>query len=170
MKVLRFVYFTFLLAVISSVSSSVFAQDDSENAQADSSQVSINPEDIQSLFFTHWQHHSIIDAKNSRGFVRAPSQAELDAIERGEEIDPEPSEREISLGGIVYDSPTEWTIWLNNQRVTPTALPEQIINLVVFKDYIEMRWLDDFTNQVFPLRIRSHQRFNLDTRIFLTGE
>jgi hypothetical protein len=32
-----------------------------------------------------------------------------------------------------------------------------------------MKWFDEYTNQVFPIRLRPHQRFNIDARMFLPG-
>lgn len=123
---------------------------------------------IRSLFFTHWQYEALLDAKNTRGNnTRPPTQSELDALGT-EKVKPE--NRDLTLGGIVYVNAKDWTIWLNGMRVTPNAIPKEVIDLRVSKEYIEVKWLDDYTNQVFPIRIRAHQRFNLDTRIFLPGE
>ncbi len=129
---------------------------------------------IPSLFFTYWQHQSIQGAKGDRlrnGSVRPLSQKEMDAIDRGDVYDSEIVYiREVSLGGIVYNSKKDWTIWLNEQRVTPDAIPKEVLSLKVSKDFIELKWFDEKTNNVFPIRLRAHQRFNLDARIFLTGE
>lgn len=125
-----------------------------------------------SLFFTYWQHEAILDAKSSRGHVRPPTEAELKAMENGEESlieKPDPGPREISLGGIVYEGENNWTIWLNDKRITPKAIPKEILDLRVFKEYIEVKWLDEFSSQIFPIRLRAHERFNLDMRIFLPG-
>ncbi len=122
---------------------------------------------IPSLFFTYWQHKAILDAKNSEGSVRPPTQFELEGQDN--DVRPEPGERNIGLGGIVFSSDNDWTIWINGERVTPRAIPEEVLDLKVFKEYIEIKWLDDYTNQIFPLRLRPHQRFNMDSRIFLPG-
>jgi len=124
---------------------------------------------MSSLFFTYWQHQSIIDAKNSHGRVRPPTKAELAALESGEDFKPDPGRRDISLGGIVYNNEDDWTIWLNGLRVQPDAIPKEVLSLEVFKDYIEVKWHDKYTNKIYPLRLRSHQRFNMDMRIFLPG-
>lgn len=127
-----------------------------------------SPAKIRSLFFTHWQHEALMDAKRSRGNVRPPTQSELNALGTpGETIKPE--NRDIALNGIVFVNDGDWTIWINGMRVTPSAIPREVIDLRVFKEYIEVKWLDDYTNQIFPIRLRTHQRFNLDARIFLPG-
>lgn len=127
-----------------------------------------NPSRIRSLFFTYWQHEALIDAKRSRGNVRPPTQSELNALgapgDKGR-----PANRDISLNGIVFVTDADWTIWLNGMRVTPSAIPREVLDLRVYKEYIEVKWLDDYTNQIYPIRLRAHQRFNLDTRIFLPG-
>ncbi|MEZ5813223.1 MAG: hypothetical protein R3E13_00615 [Alphaproteobacteria bacterium] len=133
-----------------------------------------NPNDYDSLVFTHWEHIAIEDARRSRGKTRSVSEAELirdinKRDDRSEKIKPAPEEREIRLSGIVYHSAKDWTLWLNEQRVTPEAIPEEVMDLKVYKTYIEFRWFDDWTNQIFPIRLRPHQRFNIDTRIFLPG-
>ena len=167
--------FTFACLSLVFTSGVLYAQGDNEVPKADKVEKKVAKRSVfsvdrmPSLFFTYWQHQSILDAKNKRGVVRPPTQDELDALERGDDLDLDPERRYISLGGIVYKGENDWTIWLNGKRVTPTAVPEQVLDLRVFKDYIEVKWIDDFTNQIFPLRLRSHQRFNMDMRIFLPG-
>jgi len=120
-----------------------------------------------SLFFTFWQHQSIKEMKESRGFVKAPTEQELNSED---EFTPNRGIREIKLGGIAFKTEKDWTIWLNNQRVKPDSIPEEILDLVVYKDYIELKWLDAFTNTIYPIKLKTNQRFNLDQRIFLMGE
>jgi hypothetical protein len=139
----------------------------------------LNPVELQSLnemsslVFTYWEYTAIEDAKRSRGNVRPPTEDELTRdLNKGpqtEKVKPPPEERDISLGGIVYVDGSDWTIWLNDQRITPDAIPPEVIDLRVYKDHIDLKWLDDYTNQIFPIRLRAHQRFNIDTRIFLPG-
>lgn len=133
-----------------------------------------NPLEYQSIVFTHWEHVALNDARRSRGSVRPPTEQELmrDLKTREDELEkikPPPEEREIRLAGIVYRKSNDWTIWLNEERVTPNAIPEEILDLKVYKSYIELKWFDDYTNQIFPIRLRPHQRFNIDARIFLPG-
>ncbi len=118
-------------------------------------QVDINK--MPSLFFNVWEHDLIVDAR--RGLTTGI----------GEEGIEQAGDRDISLGGIVYVSGSDWTVWINNTRVTPKAIPAQIMDLKVYKEHVDLEWFDSTTNQIFPIRLRSHQRFNLDTRIFLPG-
>lgn len=131
----------------------------------------INPNSIPSLLFTYWEYGALMDAKRARGSTRPPTEAELRAGLPGmqDNYKPSPEERELRLGGIVYHSDNDWTIWFNNQRITPGAVPPDAIELRVGKEYIDIKWFDAYTNQIFPVRLRPHQRFHLDTRIFLPG-
>jgi hypothetical protein len=138
------------------------------------SKIVINPSTMSSVLFTYWEHTAIKEAKRARGSVRAPSAEELarDLKSNGEELEkvkPPPEERDIKLGGIVFNSEKDWTIWLNGERITPNAVPEEVLDLRVFSEYIELKWFDDYTNQIFPIRLRTNQRFNIDSRIFLPG-
>ncbi len=114
---------------------------------------------MPSLFYSVWEHDLIVDAR--RGLkTRAPGSDDgVDVV----------GPRELALGGIVYNSSKDWTIWLNGLRITPTALPQEIMDLKVFKTYIELEWFDASTNSIYPVRLRPLQRFNIDTRMFLPG-
>jgi hypothetical protein len=125
----------------------------------------INVNMMPSLFFSTWEHDLIIDAR--RGITSGTAIVDENVIEDSAIITSGP--RDISLSGILYVSSKDWTIWLNGIRVTPRAIPESIMDIKVFKDYVELDWFDPSTNQIFPIRLRTHQRFNLDTRIFLPG-
>lgn len=130
----------------------------------------INPNTMPSLLFTYWEHVAVLDAKRARttgGETRTPLRGEFGGAEGQGDYKPPPEERELNLSGIVFKSHEDWTIWLNGKRVTPDALPSDAIELRVNKDYIDVKWFDAYTNQIFPIRLRPHQRFNFDTRIFL---
>ena len=136
----------------------------------------VDPDNIDSVLFTFWEQSAIDGAKRSalqNANVRGVTDDEiLAAINRDDQAakpKPPPEERDISLGGIVYEGKDNWVIWLNGERVEPNAIPEEIIGLKVYKNFIEVKWLDDYTMQVFPIRLRAHQRFNMDARIFLPG-
>lgn len=117
------------------------------------------PEQIPSLFFTREALLLIEDA--IRGLNSGAAS--------GEDNDKDPGIRELALGGIVFKANDDWTIWLNSRRITPDAIPSEIIDLKVRKEYIDIKWFDAYTNQIFPVRLRINERFNLDTRLFLSG-
>lgn len=133
-----------------------------------------DPLQYDSILFTHWEHVAIQDARRYVGDTRNVTDSELakDLKQRediGEKIKPPPEEREIRLSGIVFHGKADWAIWLNEERITPDAIPKEVMDLRVYKEYIEFKWFDEYTNQIFPIRLRPHQRFNIDTRIFLPG-
>lgn len=135
--------------------------------------VAFNPNEYDSMVFTEWEYAAIQDALRSRGSYRPPTDEEINRNLKNdpnaEKVKPPPEEREIRLSGILYNSGADWTVWLNEERITPDAIPEEVMDLKVYKSYIEFKWFDDYTNKIYPIRLRPHQRFNIDTRIFLPG-
>lgn len=124
-------------------------------------------ERVGSLFFTSYEYQLIKEAR--KGYTaRAPTEREIDKSQE-EERPRKKGPRELTVGGIIYSSDNDWTVWLNGQKITPTRLPEEILDIIVRKDYIKLKWFDPNTNQIYPIKIKTHQRFNLDTRIFLPG-
>lgn len=125
----------------------------------------VEPARLKTLFFSLWQHSLLQDAKQ-KFRTRPPEASELSAVSQG----PKPrGHRELSLGGIVYADANDWTIWLNNQRITPKALPKEVLDIKVYRHHIELKWIDAYNNLIYPVRLRPHQRFNLDSKIFLPG-
>ncbi len=139
------------------------------------------PPSISSLMFASNQYSLLREAR--QGFnARIPSKEELEAERQAGALATDDvvldfnnrpvvaSVRELQLGGIVFITPDDWTIWLNKQRITPTTIPPQATDLRVYREFVELSWLDAATNQVFPVRLRPNQRFNLDSKIFLPGQ
>lgn len=124
---------------------------------------------VPSLVFTPTQYALLREARV--GFhTKAPSLSDLrNADPNDPNYRPPTALRNIQLSGIAYNTPDDWTIWLNNGRVTPDSLPKQVIDLRVYKDFIELKWFDEQTNQLYPIRLRANQKFNLDSRVFLPG-
>jgi len=125
---------------------------------------------VPSLFFTSQQHALLREARV--GFnTRVPTMQ--DYGDPGDPNDPNyrppVAMRELALSGILFNSDNDWTIYLNKHRITPDNLPVEIVDIKVFKDYIELRWFDQVSNQIYPIRLRPNQRFNLDARVFLPG-
>jgi len=125
----------------------------------------VDLDQMPSLFFTPAEQSLIAEAR--AGFTaRPPTAAEL---QRAKDGNVSTGPREIALAGIVYLSAGDWTIWLNGQKVTPKRLPPEILDIKVRKNSIKLKWFDAYTNQIFPIKLKTHQRFNIDTRIFLPG-
>lgn len=135
--------------------------------------ITTNEKEFNSVLFTYWELTAIRDALEARGLTRAPTQSELQYdMENNNDAAipmPPPEERYVALSGIVYKARNDWTIWLNGIRVSPDAIPKEVLDLKVYSNYIEFKWFDEYTNRILPIRLRSHQRFNIDTRIFLPG-
>lgn len=128
---------------------------------------SIAPDPEQTLFFTAWQHSLLQEAKI--GFItRRPSPGEV-ATGQNPNAPRDPGIRELALGGIAFGDIGKWTVWLNGVRVTPDAIPDQVMDIKVSRAYIDLKWFDRYTNRIYPVRLRPHERFNLDSRIFLPG-
>lgn len=122
---------------------------------------------IPSLLFTS-DEAALIASVRQGVIARPPTESEIRRAEEGE-APRERGPRELALGGIVYKSSSNWTVWMNGQKITPQRIPSEILDIQVRKDHIRVRWFDAYTNQIFPVKLRPHQRFNIDTRIFLPG-
>lgn len=123
---------------------------------------------FQSLLFAPGQIDLLREAR--RGLkARPPSASELNGDGSTNSQTRTAAVRELALSGIVYKNADDWTIYLNKQRITPAAMPAEILNLKVYKDFIELKWFDYQTNKVYPIRLRPNQRFNIDARLFLPG-
>lgn len=123
-----------------------------------------------SLFFTPGELNLIRDAE--KGLVSRPvTETEIKEAEKeiAQNIRPPRGPREIEMGGIIYQSENDWAVWINGQKITPDRIPEEILDIRVYRDTVQLKWFDAYTNQVFPVKMKSHQRFNIDTRIFLPG-
>lgn len=153
-----------------------------ENTDTSESKIaSINPNNMRSLMYNAWEHAAVNDALSARDHIDVeayrkrtlggePSTTDgVDEFGADKPAEIDNSLREISLSGILYTSKKDWTIWLNGQRVTPNSKPEEVVGIKVFKDYIELKWFDKKSLQIYPIRLRSHQRFNLDNNLFLPG-
>lgn len=129
---------------------------------------SLNPNSIGPMLFTFWEQSAINEALVARNLPGATKRApEGEPV--GEVAKPPPEEREIKLSGILFVSSSDWIVWLNGKRVTPKAIPKEVLDMKVYERYVEIRWFDEYTNQVFPIRLRPHERFNIDSRVFIPG-
>jgi hypothetical protein len=120
---------------------------------------------MKSLFFNLMEYALIQEAR--RGFeARLPGTSRASTQSRSREIR---ARRDLMLGGILYTSDDSWSVYLNEIRITPNNLPEEIIDIQVHSDFIRLKWFDKGTNTIFPVRLRPNQRFNLDARLFFPG-
>jgi hypothetical protein len=131
------------------------------------------PEGYRSLFYTEKEHKALLDSiarkitPLSRGDNEEEITAEDQVIAVKEQGPPPP--RILHLSGIVYTSPQDWTLWLNGKRVSPKEMLPAIKDLRVAKEFIDLKWLDATSGETVPVRLRPHQRFNIDSKTFMPG-
>lgn len=129
---------------------------------------SFNLGQIGSVFLTNIEQNIIASARKL--FVtRMPSEEEFINEQNSDQDNVQQSPREVVLNGLLYLSNNDWVVWINSVKITPKNLPPEIIDIRVSKDFIRLKWLDVQTNQIFPIKLKAKQKFNLDTRIFLPG-
>jgi hypothetical protein len=131
------------------------------------------PANIPSLFFSPTQQSLLNSAR--QGMTNSLADGSLEGLENSEvggegTLTSVPSITSIFLSGIVYNAKDNWTIWLNGARVTPQNIPKEIIDINVSQEFIELKWFDAATNQIFPVRLRPNQKFDFEKKIFLPGQ
>lgn len=131
-------------------------------------QPEVQIDQIPSLFFTSGEEVLVASVRNGIT-ARVSDESDLGTRNQEDEYRPNRGPRELALGGIVYTSSSDWTVWINGERITPKRLPPEVLDIKVSKDHINLKWFDAYTNQIFPIKLKPHQRFNIDTRIFLPG-
>lgn len=150
---------------LTEVEGSVTLQEKLEEKEVDVPVLSIQDDtkvsEIPSLFFTPEALALIKDA------IEGLNTSTLADVGASSEKDP--GIRELALGGIVFKTDDNWTIWLNGRRITPDTIPGEIFDMTVYKEFVDLKWYDAYTNRLFPVRLRANERFNLDSRLFLTG-
>ncbi|PZP53332.1 MAG: hypothetical protein DI586_11165 [Micavibrio aeruginosavorus] len=137
------------------------------------------PPAIQSLFFSGSEQTLIREARSgfntqvpTEGLGLDDQDEEIPVFEKEQSVsedDNRITDRKLSLGGIVFLTPDNWTIWLNKRRITAATLPKEAIDLRVYKEFIEVKWLDPVSNKIFPVRLRPNQTFSLDAQTFVPG-
>lgn len=81
-----------------------------------------------------------------------------------------PPRRLIRVAGVLYKSPKNWIVWMNNKKVTPNELLPEIVDISV-KDSskVSLKWYDVGLNQVISITLRPHQTYDIVTGILLPG-
>jgi hypothetical protein len=130
---------------------------------------------ISSLFYTESQFNTLNEAIKRRNYSAVTEEGDVtysepsDGMEEGDEERVKPANREVYLSGLVFVHEKDWTVWLNGMRVKPDAIPDEIKDIKVYKTHIDIKWFDDYNNKIYPIRLKPHQRFNVDTHVFLPG-
>ncbi len=119
---------------------------------------------ISSLFFTPNQLAAI--ARANQGFI-APKESYDPNNQSNRPQDPGP--RVVTLAGIVYQGPKDWTVWLNDERVTPKNIPDHIMGITVEKDKVHLRWMDIANQRVVNITLQSNQKYLLDSDQIVPG-
>lgn len=120
---------------------------------------------MKSLFYNLMEYSLIQEAR--RGFeARGPSQVKQQGPTTERAIK---ARRNLNLGGIIFRSNKDWSIYLNEVRITPDTLPEEVLDIQVRNDFIRLKWFDKGTNTIFPVKLRANESFNLDARLFFPG-
>ncbi len=130
------------------------------------------PEGFRSLFFTKTEHDAVVAALARHGGAMpvAPMPAAPTApLPAPDAKTAAAAPRVLHLSGIVSAAPGDWSIWLNGRQVTPSRLPPEVREIHVDKEYVALKWYDAQTQAVVPVKMRTHQRFNIDSRTFMPG-
>ncbi len=79
-----------------------------------------------------------------------------------------PAHRVIRISGVLYRTPSNWIVWMNNQKVTPENLLPEIVDISV-KDSskVSLKWYDIGLNQVISITLRPHQTYDITTGVLL---
>lgn len=79
-----------------------------------------------------------------------------------------PTRRVIRVSGVFYRSPTDWIVWMNNQKVTPENLLPEIVDISVKpSSKVSLQWYDRGLNQVLSITLRPHQTYDITTGVLL---
>lgn len=72
--------------------------------------------------------------------------------------------RTITLKEIIYRSPTDWEIPLNDQKITATsASPPQIMDLQVSADTARINWFDKKLDGVVDIKLAPFQTYDIES-------
>ena len=114
-------------------------------------------ENFPSLLFTFNEQENINLAIKATGLKRLPTDQELQNNRNGTvstddvAVAPPPENRFVELSGLAFEGKKNWTMWLNNKRVTPTTLSPEIVDLKVMINTFGCVWLMNFKTQVNPI-------------------
>ncbi len=123
----------------------------------------------QSLMFTETELlkiRALLAGIDNESIQQAEEDPEANPVEQT----PAPSgPRRIQLSGIAYSSPERWMIWLNGQRVTPNQSLPEIVELQVYRNYIDLKWFDRYLRKIIKIRMRPNQIYDIANGVMLPG-
>jgi hypothetical protein len=81
-----------------------------------------------------------------------------------------PQQRTISVAGVLYRNADDWIVWMNGQKITPSRLLPEIIDISVRdSSRVNLKWFDAGLNQVISVSLRPHQTYDITTGLLLPG-
>lgn len=128
------------------------------------------PANIPSLIFSPTQQSLLNSARQGLTTIGTGVEGLEEEIGAQGTLTAAPSVTSIFLSGIVFNGKDNWTLWLNGARITPKTLPKEIIDINVNQEFVELKWFDAATNQIFPVRLRPNQKFDFEQKTFLPGQ
>lgn len=163
---------TYLLAMVLALGCGMASSASAQNAAQNPAQNIAQEPMRESVFFSLEELDLILQA--SAGALELDDESDDakdgDAGKKdGQEQPVDRGRRVLTLSGVVYQSPNDWTIWLNGERVTPRNIPEYVRGLTVHTDHIRLRWFDRAENRIVNITLRPHQQYNLDLDTILPG-
>ena len=76
----------------------------------------------------------------------------------------EEAARTITLKDIIYKSPTDWEISLNDQKITATSeRPPQVVDLQVSADTVRVKWFDKKLDGVVDATLTPFQTYDIES-------
>jgi hypothetical protein len=127
--------------------------------------VKLTPEELHtpftgSFFFTPLEMIAIQQALAGRVVKNSTIQGENGTVI--------PPHRVIRVSGVLYRSPSDWVVWMNNEKVTPGNLLPEIVDISVKpSSKVSLEWYDIGLNQVLSITLRPHQTYDITTGILL---
>lgn len=82
---------------------------------------------------------------------------------------PIPQQRSITLSGVLYRAPGDWAVWINGQKVVPSRLLPEIVDIRVERDRVHLKWFDIGLGRVLALTLRPNQTYDIVSSTLLRG-
>lgn len=80
-----------------------------------------------------------------------------------------PAKRQIKLSGVLLRKPGDWIVWINGQKMIPSVLLPEIIDIKVERDIVHLKWYDIGLNKILNISLRPHQTYDITSGVLLPG-